>query len=307
MGGGNWDTGAYSSAREERRSSGQADFGYDEDIRHGRASGVHPELDPKGIAKSVMGVRESRDSDEHPNSLPIMIAFDVTGSMRSIPKVMQQKLPQLMDIILEKTDVKDPQILMSAIGDYHSDRYPVQVGQFESDNRFDEQLRNIILEGNGGGQNMESYGHTFYVAARMIAADAWEKRGKKGYLFTIGDERFWPELSARELNEVYGVGVEASEQVADLIEEAKQRWEIFHIVPTKTSYQGSNADFWRTYLGERVIALDDANLVCETIASTINMMESAQAASAAVANVGLTGEAGRNLAAALDGLMSSAA
>lgn len=304
MGGGRWDTGAYTSAKKERVRTGRADFGHDDDVRRGRAKGIHKDLDPRGIVKSVMKVRESRDSDEHPNSLPVVIAFDVTGSMGGIPRVMQQKLPKLMDVILDKTDVADPQILMSAIGDYHSDQYPVQVGQFESDNRFDEQLRNIILEGRGGGQDMESYGHMFYLVSRLIAADAWEKRGKKGYLFTIGDERFWPELSAKELNDIYDVGAEKSEQVADLINEAKERWEIFHIIPTHASHGGSQYmfDFWKEHLGERVIPLDDETLVCETIASTIQMMQTARGAEDAVADVGLRGEAGKQLAAALSGL-----
>lgn len=307
MGGGRWDTKAYTTAATTRRAAGKADFGYDEDIRRGRAKGVHKDLDPSGIIKSVMGVREARDSAEHPNSLPIVIAFDVTGSMRNIPRVMQQKLPKLMDVILEKTDVKDPQILMSAIGDYHCDSYPVQVGQFESDNRFDEQLRNIILEGGGGGQDMESYGHAFYVASRLIASDAWEKRRKKGYLFTIGDERFWPELSAKELNDVYNSGAESAVDVEALIAETKERWELFHIIPTRAGHghQKYMFDFWKEHLGERVIALDDESLVCETIASTISMMETARGAEEAVADIGLRGDAGRNLAAALSELASA--
>lgn len=307
MGGGNWDTSAYKSAQTSRQVSGQADFGYDEEVRRGRASGVHPELDPRQIVKSITGVRESRDSAEHPNSVPIKIDFDVTGSMREIPEVMQRKLPKLMDTILESTSVRDPQILMGAIGDWHSDRYPVQVGQFESDNRFDEQLRNIILEGNGGGQGMESYGHSFYQANNLTATDAWEKRGKKGYLFTIGDERFWPELSAAELNDIYDVGAESAEQVSDLIAKAKERWEIFHIVPMQSYHGQRNVSFWREYLGERVIELDDMDLVCETIAGAIGMMESAHQVNQTVSDIGLTGDAGRSLAQALSGLVSEKA
>ncbi len=305
MGGGNWDTSAYTASVSSRRASGLADFGHDDDVRRGRASGIHLNLDPRGITKSVLGMRESRDSAEHPASLPIMIAFDVTGSMGEIPRVMQQKLPKLMDIILAKTGVNDPQILMSAIGDYHSDKYPVQIGQFESDNRFDEQLRNIIIEGNGGGQGMESYGHSFFQAARLIATDAWEKRGKKGYLFTIGDECFWPELSPGELNAIYDIGAEKGEWVTDLIAEARTRWEIFHIVPTQTGYRGKNASFWREHLGERVIILDDATLVCETIAGIISMMESAKNVTDTVTNIGLTGNAGRTLADALSTLAAA--
>jgi len=277
MGGGRWDTSAYHTDTSARKAAGVADFGHHDAVREGRAAGIHPLLDPKGIAKSIAGVREARDSAEHPASVPIAIMFDVTGSMSHIPQVMQRKLPHLMDVILRDTDIADPQILMGAIGDYHSDRYPVQIGQFESDNRFDEQLRQIILEGGGGGQVKESYGHAFYFAAHLTATDAWDKRRKKGYLFTIGDETFWPELSARELQAVYDNGAETALSVETLFQEAAERWELFHLIPTDTSH-GRDAriqEFWRSHLGERVILLDNADRVAEVIATTIHQVETA--------------------------------
>ena len=93
-----------------------------------------------------------------------------------------------MDTTIEKACIKHPHILVGAIGDAHCDDYPFQVGQFESDNRFDEQLRSIILEGGGGGQLMESYGLAYRFAAYHTALDCYEKRGKEGYFFTTGDE-----------------------------------------------------------------------------------------------------------------------
>ena len=60
----------------------------------------------------------------------------------------------------------------------------MRIGHFETDNRSDEHLGKIVLEGNGGGGNHESYELAFYFGARKTATDAWEKRGKKGYFFS---------------------------------------------------------------------------------------------------------------------------
>ena len=115
--------------------------------------------------------RESRDSVEHPDSNAIIISLDVTGSMGTVPRVLQTKLPQLLGLLTRKGYATDPHIMFGAIGDATCDRVPLQVGQFESDNRMDEQLRTIFLEGNGGGQKSESYELAAYFVARQKAAD----------------------------------------------------------------------------------------------------------------------------------------
>src|SRR3989344_5461805 len=184
MGGGTWDSGAYSSATSARRASGIDDFDYTNKVRSGTVSGIHSTLDPLGM--------------KHPDSIPIAMILDVTGSMHSIPTVLQQKLSRLMDVGIDKAGIPDPQVLVGAVGDSVSDRFPIQVGQFESSNLFDEQLRNIILEGGGGGQSMESYALAYRFAADHTATDAFEKRGKKGYLFTMGDEKPWPTVTAAD-------------------------------------------------------------------------------------------------------------
>jgi hypothetical protein len=288
MGSGRWSTDDYTSDIDARRAAGRADFGHDHDVRTGRARGIHPTLDPKKLKD---GARESRDSAEHPLSLPIAVVFDVTGSMGGIPVILQQKLALLMDVILARANIADPQILVGAVGDSFSDHYPFQVGQFESDNRFDEQLRNLILEGGGGGQDMESYGLAYRFAARHTVTDAFEKRGKKGYFVTIGDERPWPHVTAEEVERIFGVAGAGDEAVETLIAQARERWELLHIFPTQASHGGDLRirERWRELLGERLILLNDAELVCETIAGLIHMLETSHDLDKVMDDVGLTG------------------
>ena len=285
-----WSSDAYFASSASRKRAGISDFAYDDDVRSGRASDIHETLDPK---KMRDGIRESRDSDENPESLPIAVLFDVTGSMGNIPVTFQGKLPNLMDVILAKAQIKYPHILVGAIGDATCDRFPFQVGQFESDNRFDEQLRNIILEGGGGGQDLESYGLAFRFAAYHTATDSFEKRGKKGYVFTIGDERPWPVVSAEEVRKVFGVQADADESVEDLIAKASEKWELFHIFPQNAQHGRSTSiqNRWRELLGERFVMLEDESLVCEVIAGFVYSLETAYGVDRVVDDLGLKGDA----------------
>lgn len=160
---------------------------------------VHPNLDPHGVT-----VRESRDSAEHPESLAIAVLLDVTGSMAAVPRTLQRKLPGLLGLILDRGYATDPQVMFGAIGDATCDRVPLQIGQFESDNRMDDDLGRLVLEGGGGGQMTESYELALYFMARHASIDCHEKRGKRGYLFLVGDEMSYPQVEAREAQQIVG-------------------------------------------------------------------------------------------------------
>lgn len=298
MGGGTWDSGAYASASAARSAAGIDNFAYTASVRSGKASGVHPSLYPKLMKNPDPGrypfpLRESRDSDEHPNSVPVAIIFDVTGSMGYIPQTLQTKLPKLMDVIKDKAGLADPHVLVGAVGDSYSDSYPFQVGQFESDNRFDEQLRDIILEGGGGGQTKESYALAYRFAADHTALDSYEKRGKKGYFFTMGDEAPWPSVTRAELSSIFGVSGGEDESIESLIARATERWEVFHLFAEDGSYRNDTTihERWRKLLGERMVSIEDSSLVCETIAGIIHGLENAYDADRVVSDLGLSGAA----------------
>jgi hypothetical protein len=268
MGSGHWSTDVYAARASYRASTGASAFAYSD----GGATTVHPDLDPHGVA-----VRESRDSADHPESLAIGVLFDVTGSMGTVPRTLQSKLPDLLGLLLRKGYVRDPHILFGAVGDATCDRAPLQIGQFEADNRMDDDLGKILLEGGGGGQMRESYELAMYFMARHTAIDCFEKRGRRGYLFMIGDELAYPKAKRREIAKVIGDERAEDVPIAELVRELQRMYDVYFIIPEGAYHSGSRelADFWRGLLGQNVLYLDDLDAVCETIALTIGLAEDA--------------------------------
>jgi hypothetical protein len=268
MGSGRWSTDVYDAAVRYRAASGVSAFAYSDS----GATSVHPRLDPLRVI-----VRESRDSAEHSESLAIAVLFDVTGSMRWVPQTLQTKLPELLGLLLRKGYVAHPQILFGAIGDATCDRAPLQIGQFESDNRMDDDLGRILLEGGGGGQKTESYELAMYFMARHTSVDCHEKRGKRGYLFLIGDEMPYPRVKAREVGAVIGDEISEDMPTETVLAELTRTYDVYFILPGGASHAGDRGVLgtWRRLLGQNVILLDDAGAVCETVALTIGLGEAA--------------------------------
>jgi hypothetical protein len=237
------------------------------------SSRMNATLNPHGLV-----FRESRDSDAHPNSLAIAVFLDVTGSMGQIPEALiRHKLGSLMDTLLAH-GVEDPQILFSAIGDHYTDGAPLQVGQYESGtDELNEGLSKIYIEGGGGGQNMESYLLAWLVAGRHTSIDCFEKRGNKGFLFTIGDEKSWDSVAANRLKELMGYAQSEAITDAEVLAQAQRMYHVFHIHVNETGYK-DNPDvigYWKKLLGERALILDDHRAVAELIASTVTVINGA--------------------------------
>ena len=284
MGSGRWSTDVYDAAARFRAATGASAFAYSDS----GAARVHDTLDPLGVP-----VRESRDSAEHPESLAIAVLFDVTGSMRDVPRTLQAKLPQLFGLLLRKGYVTDPQIMFGAIGDATCDHAPLQIGQFESDNRMDDDLGRILLEGGGGGQKTESYELALYFMARHTVTDCFGKRGRRGYLFIIGDEMAYPRVKPGEVREVIGDELREPVPMAKLVAEVTAKWDTYYILPAGASYVGDPEvlGFWRDLLGQNVIELADTGAVCETIALTVGLGEDAISLDDGLADLGDVGSA----------------
>lgn len=280
MGGGSWDVGTYRSNVRAAKAAGKSTFDHTDQIRRGRqAAAANALLDPKVTAGSTSPfagkvMREVAISAEHPNPTAIGIVLDVTGSNYQAAVTAHGKMPLLHGLLQRKGYVEDPQINFCAVGDAYTDRVPLQVGQFESDNRIDTQLEAIYLEGNGGGQVHETYELAAYFFARHTYLESFDKQGRKGYLFFIGDEMPYDVVRKQHVRDLIGDQLEADIPTRQIFAELQERYHVFFLFQAQGSYDERRIlPAWRALLGERALVLDDPAAVCETIALALGLME----------------------------------
>ncbi|MCX7066641.1 MAG: hypothetical protein NTW85_02930 [Methylococcales bacterium] len=232
-------------------------------------------MNPHGIM-----LRESRDSDEHPNTVSIILALDVTGSMGSIPHfLVKEGLPKIMGNIIQR-NIKDPQLLFLAIGDHECDNSPLQVGQFESsDELLDKWLTEVYLEGGGGGNGGESYLLAWYFAGFHTVLDSIEKRQQKGFLFTIGDEPTLRELPITALKKIMGNGQYQNYSASDLLDKAREHYHVYHlhIKETSSGSQQTVMDGWKELMGDKLILVEKHAEIAKIIPDIVSKVTASAA------------------------------
>lgn len=227
---------------------------------------IKPEFDPKGLS-----VRESRDSVDHPKSKAIIWGLDVTGSMHDILKGVADGLGVTVQNILDRKTIVDPQMLFCAIGDSTCDEVPFQITQFESDIRIAKQLTDLYFEQGGGGNSFESYPLAWYFAANHTSIDCFEKRGEKGFLFTMGDDCYPKKLTKKEIKDIFGDDVPEDIQTDALLAQVNRKYEVFHLVLDRHGDTSRIAE-WRNIMGERVIKVSNYTKIPEIIVSILEVM-----------------------------------
>ncbi|MES2774781.1 MAG: hypothetical protein V4722_11390 [Bacteroidota bacterium] len=226
---------------------------------------IHEQMNPNGIV-----FRESCDSAAHPNTIPIQFYLDVTGSMGHIPhEMIKSGLPTLMGTLIQN-GVPDAALIFGAVGDHECDRFPLQIGQFESgDAELDMWLTRTYLEGGGGGNEGESYLLAWYFAANHIKTDAWDKRGKKGFVFTIGDEPCLKNLPVNAIKVIMGATTigQANYTREELLDAAQKKSHVYHI---HLNHGGRECDdTWKQLLGKNLVEITDHTTVSRVISDII--------------------------------------
>ncbi|MCC6624411.1 MAG: hypothetical protein IT385_24385 [Deltaproteobacteria bacterium] len=222
MGGGHYSLDIARSLRSSDREGGA--FSY-QAYTPGATStpvGVHPLLNPFGKVREVN------------NETPIVVALDVTRSRGDDTKLIYDKLPELMGQIELHGYVQGAGISVCAVGDADADRAPLQVSQFEADNRIDQNLERIWIEEGGGGTGQESYELAAYFYARTNCVRLAKGTGKKGYFFFTGDEGFYPRLDKSHVRRIIGDDMQEDLPAVEIFRRLQEKFNTFLIYPRKS-------------------------------------------------------------------------
>lgn len=214
--------------------------------------------------------RESCDSEDSPESTPVILAFDVTGSMGYLAaEIAKNSLNKTVLEIYDKKPVTNPHVMCGAFTSPGM-KAPLQVTQFEADIRIVEQLLDLWV---GFGGNKYSYDSlVWYFAAKHTKVDSYEKRGKKGFIFCIGDEICGGDLSCSEIRSVFGDEIFGSAySLPQLLAMASKKYEVFHIT-TGNRCESSNKT-WEQFMPGRVAPLKSEGIsyLSEVIISIMQM------------------------------------
>ena len=269
MGGGAWTTKAFNEVKASRGFSTVDTFVFSSTQSTFKATTINEKLNPYGV------VRECCENEEHPNTIPIILGLDVTGSMNRACKAC---IDGLNDTILKLYEnYKDVEIAIAGIGDFSCDRSPFQLSQFESDSRIADNLFDLYIENGGGGNSWESYTALWYAGLHHTKLDCWN-RGKKGILISMGDEICNPVLPREAIQRVFGDTVQSDIETEALLKEVKEKYDVYHIAITNNSsysrYESGIKNSFGELLGQNlIIATSDElpKVISQIVENTINL------------------------------------
>ncbi|MBI5077739.1 hypothetical protein HZB94_05180 [Candidatus Falkowbacteria bacterium] len=203
---------------------------------------------------------------------PVVLAFDVTGSMGNLPKIIWDKMPMIAGQIAERNYLTDPMFSVAAIGDFDGDSGPIQISNFVRPQELDAWLKKIWLEKGGGGSYQESYEVTAYAYTLADLPNAEEP-----FCIITGDEGFRETefLGAGFLKNVFGnehQKMNATAVFQQLLEKFKGNVFLVH-----RRYQSSEDSEivrqWQSALGEhRVVLLPEDLAVADIILGIFALM-----------------------------------
>lgn len=128
----------------------------------------------------------------------VFVLIDGTGSMGDDVFIIRDKIVLLEGQLRIQGYLKDPLVVVGIVGDANSDNYPIQVSKPERGDALISEIGKLYVEHGGGGQSMESYELMAYYLLKHVKLNDPKN---KPFVFWLGDEGVYPEISAEHINE----------------------------------------------------------------------------------------------------------
>jgi hypothetical protein len=249
---GPWRGHSFTSARKD----------YDVHVGRSYDDAVSAGKDPKSLVPSSLTTKSES---------PLVIACDVTGSMGDWPATMFSKLPYLE---LEGKEYlgKGMEISWAGIGDAYCDNYPLQARPFTSGTDLKKELKELVIEGGGGGQMTESYD----LGALYYARNVEMPNAIKPLFIFIGDEGIYDWVDKGQAKTWVGTNIEGRLSGINAMRELQARYSVYLVHKPYGSSGGSGDHMssdtqkvyrqWSDILGDDHIAyLPDPQRVVDVI------------------------------------------
>jgi hypothetical protein len=190
---------------------------------------------------------------------PLIVACDVTGSMGQKPAEIFRKIPYLAHESKFYLG-QDTQIAWAAIGDAFCDKFPLQVRPFAQDQQLAEELKELKIEGGGGGNAGESY----ELAAYYFLNNTKFVEGAKPVLIFIADEPLFDHLNSAHARDFTYETIRQDVDTGAIFQKLQKMFSVYLI-----EMSGGRSDVRRTWSkvlsAERIAPLTDAERVNDVI------------------------------------------
>lgn len=253
-------------------------------------------LDPRKLKN---GIRECCYAPGFTDAAGIIVSIDGTGSMQDVPKDIQKALPDLIGLLVEPDKdtgipITDRPNVMFMIHDdeFYKPGAVFQMSQFETGAKeLLDSLNEMIIPGDGGGNNGESYAISVYAAARHTRLESFEQRGEKGFFFLIGDEPPCPAgvhgrepgdptvlgVTAALAKELFGDTIQGAVSMLELLKEVHVKYHVYLIRPGHTNHGTTPAvkKLWADLFKkaginpQNILEIPETEAIVPTIALTV--------------------------------------
>lgn len=204
------------------------------------------------------------------STAPLIIVVDETGSMGDWPATIFSKLPYLENEGKEYLG-EDFEICFMAIGDaYCNEQYPLQVRPFAKGLELKDRLKELVIEGGGGGQTTETYELAALFAAEKIDIP----KAIKPIIIFIGDEQPYDTISPDHAEKLLGMKLEKSLSTEAVFKKLCDKYSVYLIRKPYGSSDGNRLSdddrritaHWARLLGDDHISnLPEAGRVVDVI------------------------------------------